>query len=64
MHRVMCRAEAAIRQTVTRSEFDLYRRRVHLSAQKAERVLEYRPPLSMMQGLDLLGPWLKHYRYC
>jgi nucleoside-diphosphate-sugar epimerase len=64
MRRVMRRAEAAIRQTPTTSEFDLYRRRVHFSAEKVERVLGHRPRVSMMQGLELVGPWLKHHRYC
>lgn len=64
VRRLMRRAEAAIRQTPTTSEFDLYRRRVYFSAQKAARVLAYRPRVSMTQGLDLLGPWLKHHRYC
>jgi nucleoside-diphosphate-sugar epimerase len=64
MRRVMRRAEAAIRQTPTTSEFDLYRRRVYFSAQRAQRVLEYRPRVSMIQGLDLVGRWLKHHRYC
>ena len=62
--RVMRRAEATIRQTPTMGEFQLYSRPVTFSAAKAKRVLGYRPSVPMATGVDLIGAWLRHHRYC
>jgi nucleoside-diphosphate-sugar epimerase len=63
IRRLMKQAESAIRQTPTTGEFGLYSRQVRYSAEKIERVLEFRPRVSMARGLELVGPWLKHHRY-
>ena len=64
VRRAMRRAESTIRQTPTVNEFALYRRRVRFSSDKAARVLGFRPQVGMATGLDLVGGWLKHHRYC
>jgi nucleoside-diphosphate-sugar epimerase len=60
---VMRRAEAAIRNSPTPAEFDLYSRRVSYDESKAREKLGFRPMFSMRDGVALSVAWLRDQRY-
>lgn len=60
---MMKRAESAIRQTPTVSEFDLYSRKLSFPNTKAGRLLGYTPVFDMKAGVALSAGWLRHHRF-
>lgn len=57
------RAEQTIKAAPSDGEFVLYGKRVSVSTEKAERLLGYRPAVSMEEGVRLTALWLKHHGY-
>lgn len=60
---LMKRAESAIRQTPTVSEYELYSRKLSFPTTKAARLLGYAPVFDMTEGVGLSAAWLRHHRY-
>ncbi|HEY1952817.1 MAG TPA: NAD-dependent epimerase/dehydratase family protein [Gemmatimonadaceae bacterium] len=60
---LMRRAEAAIRNSPTPAEFDLYSRKVSFEESKAREKLGYHPAFSMRDGVALSVAWLRDQRY-
>lgn len=60
---LMKRAEAAIRQTPTLQEFDLYRHRVSFNSARAQPLLGYTPAFPLADGVALSAAWMRHHRY-
>jgi nucleoside-diphosphate-sugar epimerase len=59
----MKRAEAAIRQTPTVQEFELYQHKVSFNSARAQTLLGYTPAFPLADGVALSAAWLKHHRY-
>lgn len=57
---VMKFAEGMIRRAPTSGEFRLYGRRGTFPTAKAERLLGYRPRVSMAEGVALSAAWVRH----
>lgn len=60
---LMKRAEAAIRQTPTIQDFELYRHKVSFISVRAQTLLGYVPAFSLADGVALSAAWLRHHRY-
>lgn len=63
MKQLMRRFEKKVRNTPTTTEFELYRRVVWFSPDKASRLLGFRPRVPVSEGVSRSAAWLEHHRY-